>query len=166
MGRLKAPCTNRTVSHFHYHYEWDSGPGWPQSLCATLGPMGARFAVLPVLAVLAALILSGAPPQAPPGMFSPWYAESLRDVLAFEEADAARFERMLAANPDDFPARLKLMGLSSARGSGRSCGGRTKRFQHAEAGGRYCVPSITQPRCWCFEVTAKRTPIASLPPCF
>lgn len=42
-------------------------------------------------------------------MFSPWYGESLRDILKLEESDAALLEQKLAANPDDFPSRLKLM---------------------------------------------------------
>lgn len=42
-------------------------------------------------------------------MFSPWYVESLRDILELEETDAARLEQQMAANPEDFPARLKLM---------------------------------------------------------
>ena len=42
-------------------------------------------------------------------MFSPWYAESLRDILRLEESDVARLEQRLAANPEDFATRLKLM---------------------------------------------------------
>ncbi len=45
----------------------------------------------------------------PPPMFSPWYAESLRDILNLEEADVVRLEQRLAGNPEDFPTRLKLM---------------------------------------------------------
>jgi hypothetical protein len=47
--------------------------------------------------------------QAPPPMFSPWYAESLRGILTLEESGAARLEQNLAANPDDFPSLLKLL---------------------------------------------------------
>ncbi len=67
----------------------------------------------------------------PPRMFSPWYAESLRDILALEEPDVARLEQQLAANPDDFPARLKLMAYyQRADRSGRQ-EDRAKRVRHA-----------------------------------
>ena len=66
--------------------------------------MGLRFAVLSMLAAFQTLTA-----EAPPRMFSPWYAESLRDILTLEEPDAARLEQTLAANPEDFPSRLKLM---------------------------------------------------------
>jgi hypothetical protein len=42
-------------------------------------------------------------------MFSPWYADSLRDILQLEPSDIARLQRKLAADPNDFPTRLKLM---------------------------------------------------------
>ena len=42
-------------------------------------------------------------------MFSPWYVEALNGTLDLEPIDVARLEQSLAANPDDFPARLKLM---------------------------------------------------------
>ena len=42
-------------------------------------------------------------------MFSPWYAESLRDILRLEEPDVTRLALRLAANPEDFETRLKLM---------------------------------------------------------
>ena len=42
-------------------------------------------------------------------MFSPWYADSLRDILQLEERDVARLEQRLAANPEDYETRLKLM---------------------------------------------------------
>ena len=95
--------------------------------------MGVRFAVF------AALILTGAPPRparaqapaAPPPMFSPWYAESLRDILQLEESDAARLERQLAANPDDFPARLKLMAYYQRADRAGRPEDRAKRVQHA-----------------------------------
>jgi hypothetical protein len=64
--------------------------------------MGARLAV----AVLLAAIGSA---QAPPPMFRPWYGEALRDIYELEATDAARLERQLAANPEDFRARLKLL---------------------------------------------------------
>src|ERR1039458_8166230 len=65
-------------------------------------------------AVVASILLTGLaplPPRArpPPRMFSPWYVESLRGILDLEETDVARLEQQLAANPDDFPTRLKLM---------------------------------------------------------
>ena len=90
--------------------------------------MGVRFTVSAALAALVGFILitglSLAPAQAqlvapessrparmspPPSMFSPWYVESLSDILKLEEPDVARLEQKLAANPDDFPTRLKLM---------------------------------------------------------
>jgi hypothetical protein len=113
--------------------------------------MGVRIAALAVLAAVLALILVNgpAPPrparaqlvareQSPsalvpplPGLFSPWYAESLRDILELGEADLARLEQRLAANPDDFPARLKLMAYyQRADRSGRH-EDRFKRVQHA-----------------------------------
>src|ERR1035441_10962470 len=92
--------------------------------------MGVRIAVLAALAAVMVLILviGPAPPPAqaqlvapkssppasvppPPPLFSPWYAESLRDILELEEPDVARLERQLAANPDDFPADRKRGGL-------------------------------------------------------
>jgi hypothetical protein len=51
--------------------------------------------------------------QAPPPMFSPWYAGALRDVLELEQADADALERQLAQNPADYRARLKLMAYYS-----------------------------------------------------
>src|SRR5580700_8950698 len=45
----------------------------------------------------------------PPPMFSPWYVDALRDIVKLEEGDAALLEQKLAANPEDFPTRLKLM---------------------------------------------------------
>jgi hypothetical protein len=90
--------------------------------------MGVRIAVLAALAAVVVLMLvtgsaprtaqaqqvapKSSPPSSvppPPRLFSPWYAESLRDILALEEPDVARLERQLAANPEDFPVRLKLM---------------------------------------------------------
>ena len=49
-------------------------------------------------------------------MFSPWYGESLRGILALEETDVARLEQQLAANLDDFPTRLKLMAYHQRAG--------------------------------------------------
>jgi hypothetical protein len=54
----------------------------------------------------------------------------LRDILELEETDVARLERQLAVNPDDFPARLKLMAYyQRADRSGRP-EDRAKRVQH------------------------------------
>ena len=103
--------------------------------------MGVRMAVwaaLAAVAVLAApaqLVAPKSSPRAsvpsPPRMFSPWYAESLRDILALEEPDVARLEQQLAANPEDFPARLKLMAYyQRADRSGRQ-EDRAKRVRHA-----------------------------------
>jgi hypothetical protein len=67
----------------------------------------------------------------PPRPFSPWYAEALRGILELEETDVARLEQQLAANPDDFPARLKLMAyFARADRSGRQ-EERAKRVRHA-----------------------------------
>src|ERR1700691_3284858 len=74
-------------------------------VCNT-GCMGVRFTVAAPPAALVALILltcsrpRPAQAQAPP-MFSPWYVESLRDILKLEESDVARLEQRLAANPED-----------------------------------------------------------------
>ena len=66
----------------------------------------------------------------PPQMFSPWYGESLRDILKLEEPDVARLERQLAANPENFPTRLKLMACHRrADRSGRQ-EDRAKRLNH------------------------------------
>ena len=80
--------------------------------CNTVS-MGVRFAVLAAPVVFVALILlTDSPPRAarhnssrqsrpvllrgvPPLMFSPWYAESLRDILQLEESDVARLEQQL-----------------------------------------------------------------------
>jgi hypothetical protein len=111
--------------------------------------MGVRIAVWAALAAVVVLILvTGSPPRPaqaqlaapassppasvppPPRSFSPWYAESLRDILELEETDAARLEQQLAANPDDFPARLKLMAYyQRADQSGRQ-EERSKRVRH------------------------------------
>ncbi len=64
-------------------------------------------------------------------MFGPWYVESLRGILELEETDVARLEHQLAANPNDFPTRLKLMAYyRRADRSGRQ-EDRAKRVQHA-----------------------------------
>ncbi len=66
-----------------------------------------------------------------PRMFSPWYVEALNGILDLEEDDVARLEEQLAANPDDFPARLKLMAYHRrADRSGRE-EDRAKRVRHA-----------------------------------
>jgi hypothetical protein len=64
-------------------------------------------------------------------MFSPWYGESLRDILKLEESDVARLEQKLAANPDDFPARLKLMAYHQRADRAGRREDRAKRLQHA-----------------------------------
>ena len=77
--------------------------------------MGIHSAALAApAAVVASILLAGLAPlptqaQPTPRMFSPWYVESLRGILDLEETDVARLEQQLAANPDDFPTRLKLM---------------------------------------------------------
>jgi hypothetical protein len=69
--------------------------------------------------------------QVPPPMFSPWYAESLRDILTLEESDAARLERDLSANPEDFASRLKLMAYHQRADRTGMPEDRAKRAEHA-----------------------------------
>ena len=69
--------------------------------------------------------------QAPPPMFSPWYMEALRGILELEESDVARLEQQLAANPDDFPARLKLMAYHQRADRAIHPEDRAKRIRHA-----------------------------------
>jgi hypothetical protein len=102
--------------------------------------MGVRITVLaaPALVVVSILATGSAPGPSPPAsapppprLFSPWYGESLRGILELEETDVARLEQQLAANPDDFPARLKLMAYCQrADRSGRQ-EDRAKRVRHA-----------------------------------
>ena len=82
--------------------------------------MAARIAGL---AALAALVVQA--------QFSPWYVESLRDILDLEAADVARLEQRLAANPDDLPARLKLMAYHQRADRYGRQEDRAKRAQHA-----------------------------------
>ena len=112
--------------------------------------MGVRFTVVAAPAVLAALILlaGSAPGSAqaqpvapdssrsarvipPPTMFSPSYAESLRDILKLEESDVARLEQRLVANPEDFPTRLKLMAYHQRADRAGHKEDRAQRVQHA-----------------------------------
>jgi len=69
--------------------------------------------------------------QAPPRMFSPWYGEALSGILQLEESDVARLEQQLAANPDDFPARLKLMAYHQRADRAGRPEDRAKRARHA-----------------------------------
>lgn len=71
------------------------------------------------------------PVPPPPNMFSPWYGESLRGILDLEGAQAAQLERRLAANPDDFPTRLKLMAYHRRADRAGHQEDRSKRVQHA-----------------------------------
>lgn len=64
-------------------------------------------------------------------MFSPWYAESLRNTDELEETDVARLEQQLAGNPNDFAARLKLMAYHQRADRAGRQEDRTKRVQHA-----------------------------------
>ncbi|MCZ2157119.1 MAG: hypothetical protein LC114_25025 [Bryobacterales bacterium] len=101
--------------------------------------MSVRIAVPAVLAAAVVLMLRPEPgavraqsaPTAAPRMFSPWYAESLRDILRLEESDVASLERQLAANADDFPARLKLMAYHQRGDRQDRPEDRGKRVQHA-----------------------------------
>jgi len=112
-----------------------------------MGGMGVRFTVAAAPAVLGTLILLAAsgplPAQAqvaapeasrpalPPPMFSPWYMESLGDILNLEESDVARLEQQLAANPEDFAARLKLMAYYQRADRAGHNEDRAQRVRHA-----------------------------------
>ncbi len=76
---------------------------------------------------------SSRPPavQPPPPMFSPWYADALRDVLELEPADADALERQLAQNPEDYRARLKLMAYYCRADRAVHPGDAARRFEHA-----------------------------------
>ncbi len=109
------------------------GP-WELPICHT-ECMGTRLAVSPMLALI---LLTGSPPRVraqrpapPPPLFSPWYGEALRDILTLEEADAARLERRLVANPDDLPARLKLMAYHQRADRAGRPEDRAERVRHA-----------------------------------
>jgi hypothetical protein len=112
--------------------------------------MGVRIAVLAAPAAVGVLILvTGSAPRPaqaqrvapesslpasvppPPRLFSTWYGESLRDILELEETDVTRLEQQLAANPDDFPARLKLMAYYQRADRSPRQEDRAKRVQHA-----------------------------------
>ncbi len=80
---------------------------------------------------IAVLAILAAQAQLPPPMFSPWYGESLRGILDMEESDAALLEQKLAANPDDFPARLRLMAYHQRADRAGRPQDRSKRVQHA-----------------------------------
>ena len=102
------------------------------SVCKSALVALAAVVVLTAQAQLAAP--KSSPPASvtiPPRMFSPWYAESLRDILALEEPDVARLEQQLAANPDDFPARLKLMAYHQRADRSSRQEDRAKRVRHA-----------------------------------
>lgn len=63
-------------------------------------------------------------------MFSPWYAEALRDILKLEEGDVARLEQNLAVNPEDFPTRLKLMAYHLRADRSSHPDDHSKRLRH------------------------------------
>lgn len=106
-----------------------------------------RIAGLMALAAVAVLILmTGSAPRSaqaqivapkssplppPPHMFSPWYGESLRGILDLEGAQSAQLELRLAANPGDFPTRLKLMAYHQRADRAAHQEDRSKRVQHA-----------------------------------
>ncbi len=70
-------------------------------------------------------------PAATPRLFSDGYWESLDDILKLEEGDVAKLERRLAADPDDFAARLKLMAYHQRADRIGRPEDRRKRIQHA-----------------------------------
>lgn len=102
--------------------------------------MSARLAVFAALAAVAIwLVWPGSPEPstqaqsrqpAPVSQFSPWYAEALRDILDLEETDIPPLERRLAANPNDFPARLKLMAYHLRADRVANPEDRVKRLSH------------------------------------
>src|SRR5579863_1192880 len=67
---------------------------------------------------------------APTPMFSPWYAEALRDILKLEDSEVPPLERKLAANPQDFPTRLKLMAYELRADRVNHPEDRARRVQH------------------------------------
>jgi hypothetical protein len=119
-------------------------------LACDTGFVGVRFTVAAASAVFEALILlAGSAPRpaqaqfvAPessrpvqvtpsPPMFSPWYVESLGDILKLEESDVARLQQRLAGNPEDFPTRLKLMAYHQRADRAGRKEDRAQRVQHA-----------------------------------
>lgn len=94
--------------------------------------MGIRIAMLALAAVAVSIPAhaQAVAPQ-PPRMFSPWYGEALRGILDLEEADVARLEQQLAANPEDLPARLKLMAYYQRADRSSHPEDQAKRSQYA-----------------------------------
>jgi hypothetical protein len=111
--------------------------------------MGSRLAAFPApIALIALIVLTEAPPPSaqaqlvspgssratrvapPPPMFSPWYGESLRDILKLEESDVARLKQQLAASPDDFRTRLQLMAYHQRADRAGRREDRAERVQH------------------------------------
>ena len=124
------------IAHRRFPRRTGSLPVWTRF--ATIVFMSAPVAAsLPLLAAVLTLCSGPAAaraqsaPAAPPRMFSPWYAESLRGILKLEESGVDRLERQLAANPDDFPARLKLMAYHQRADRQDRPEDRGKRIQHA-----------------------------------
>jgi hypothetical protein len=64
-------------------------------------------------------------------MFSRAYTDALRDVLSLEAEDVAGLERQLLAEPDNFPARLKLMAYFLRADRVGLKESRERRAQHA-----------------------------------
>lgn len=94
-----------------------------ETSCDTVG-MSAR------LVVLVAVLLSLCAAQQQPPMFSPWYSEALRDILDLEQADIVQLEQKLAANPEDFPTRLKLMAYHQRADRSARAEDLAKRLRH------------------------------------
>ena len=86
--------------------------------------------VLVLCSAMEAVRAQPAPPPAP-GMFSRWDVESFVGRLKMEQSDVANLERQLATNPDDFPARLKLMAYHQRSDRVNRAEDRAKRAQHA-----------------------------------
>lgn len=112
--------------------------------------MGVRIAFFAARVVVVALILVTAPEPRPaqaqlvaaessgpsrvappPSMFSPWYGESLRNILDLQATDVAWLEQQLAAHPDDSAVRLRLMAYHQRADRAGLQEDRAKRVQHA-----------------------------------
>jgi hypothetical protein len=70
--------------------------------------------------------------QVPPPMLSQSYAESLRDLRKWEEADRRRFEAQLQKAPEDAGARLKLMAYLQRADRAAFPADRAQRLQLAQ----------------------------------
>jgi len=91
--------------------------------------MTVRIALAAALAT-ALLVVCAAPTSAQSEPFRPWADPSLPDVLDMEEADVARFEQILAENPDDMTARYMLMAYHQRMDRAGKREDRTRLVEH------------------------------------